>query len=291
MARSVDLDGRRTLCVIVCNGVDPTAHRVGPHHLGVIRLQHIGHHPHVVHSRIEPQIVTVWIKDHRHSIMDGGSHRVRCRRQDRARFDPLSARVFPAIPQPCECKQRPVTDFKTVRLLRFARPLPLVKPVRWDEASTVGQRITERGLRRSRLTSGVNHHRCTRHILRPRWDESPTHQRQLPPWFFWVLANDGDGLGWCDVVAGIPLRLVRRRVEVLLDKLFPTRQSVASAHQEIIDRAVSGKVPQNECARFSAAFASSTISSCENNSVTCFRNRSPAAESSLRLLLAESMSM
>ena len=41
-----------------------------------------------------------------------------------------------------------------------------------------------------------------------------------------------------DVVAGIPLRFVRRRIEVLLDKLLSPRQSVAPAHQEIIDRRV-----------------------------------------------------
>ena len=43
-------------------------------------------------------------------------------------------------------------------------------------------------------------------------------------------------LGRRDVVPGSPIRFVRPRVEVLLDKLFPARQSVASAHQEIIDR-------------------------------------------------------
>jgi len=54
---------------------------------------------------------------------------------------------------------------------------PLVKPVRRDEASAVGQRITECWLRRRCLGSGVNHHCCAGHILRPRWDESPPHQR------------------------------------------------------------------------------------------------------------------
>ena len=46
----------------------------------------------------------------------------RCRRrcQDRTGLDPLSARVFPAIPQPREREQLPGIDFKAVRLLRFA---------------------------------------------------------------------------------------------------------------------------------------------------------------------------
>src|ERR1700678_1951323 len=106
--------------------------------------------------------------------MDGCGHHVRCRREYRARLDPPAARVSPTIPQPCEREQRPVIDFKAVRLLRLADPLPLIKAIRRNEASAVGQRITECGLRRRRLTSGVNHHRGTRHILRPRWDESPT---------------------------------------------------------------------------------------------------------------------
>ena len=150
-------DRRRTLCVVIRNGVDPIAHRVAPHHPGVIRLQHVGHCSHVVHSRIEPQIITVWVKDDRHSIMDGCGHRVRCRCQDRARLDPLPARVFPAIPQSREREQLAVIDFKAVRLFRLARPLPLVKSVRRDEASAAGQRIAECGLRRRRLRSGVNH--------------------------------------------------------------------------------------------------------------------------------------
>ncbi len=63
-------------CVIAGNGVDATAHRVAPHHPGVTRLQHVGHCSHVVHSRIEPQIITVWIKDDRHSVVNGRSHSI-----------------------------------------------------------------------------------------------------------------------------------------------------------------------------------------------------------------------
>ena len=93
-----DLRGRRTLCVIIRNGIDPTADGIAPHHPGVIWLEHVGHCSHVVHSRIEPQIITVWIEDDRHSIMDGRGHSIRSRGQDRARLDPLLIRVFPAIP-------------------------------------------------------------------------------------------------------------------------------------------------------------------------------------------------
>src|ERR1019366_6138372 len=103
----------------------------------------VGYCSHVVHPRIEPQIITFWIKDDRHSIMDGCGHCVRCRGQDRAGLDPLSARVFPAIPQSREREQLAVIDLKTERLLRLATPLPLVKSVRRDEASATAQRIAE----------------------------------------------------------------------------------------------------------------------------------------------------
>jgi len=80
--------------------------------------------------------------------MDGRGNRIRCRRQDRTRLDPLPARVFPAIPQPCEREQFTVINFKTVRLFRLSPPLPLVESVRWDEAPATGQRIEESRLRR-----------------------------------------------------------------------------------------------------------------------------------------------
>ena len=51
------------------------------------------------HSRIEPQIVVILAENNRHAVMDLRRDSVRCGRQDRARLDPLAARVFPSIPQ------------------------------------------------------------------------------------------------------------------------------------------------------------------------------------------------
>jgi hypothetical protein len=65
-----DFYRRRTFRVVICNEVDPTAHRVAPHHPGVVRLQHVGHRPHVVHPRIEPEIITVRVEDDWHPVVD-----------------------------------------------------------------------------------------------------------------------------------------------------------------------------------------------------------------------------
>ena len=190
---------------------------LAPHRPGVIRLQHVGHCAHVAHSRIEPQIITIWIKDDWHSVVNRGSHSIWSRRQDRTRLDPLSTGVFPAIPQPSECEQRPVIDFKAVRLLRFARPRPLVESVRRDETSAVGEWITERWLSRRRLRSGVNHTGSGGRLFRPTWNETPAHQRQQSDGLFWMLADHRDLLGGSDVVAGVPVFFARDGVEVLLD--------------------------------------------------------------------------
>jgi hypothetical protein len=58
--------------------------------------------------------------------------------------------------------------------------------------------------------------------------------RISPNWFLGVLADDRDRLGGRNVVTRIPVFIAGGGVEVLLDKLFSPRQSVAAAHGEII---------------------------------------------------------
>ena len=62
----------------------------------------------------------------------------------------------------------------------------------------------------------------------------PLHQGEFTDGFLWMLANNGDGLCGRNVVAGSPLLFVRGAIEVLLNKLLPSRESVASAHWEIM---------------------------------------------------------
>jgi len=49
-----------------------------------------------------------------------------------------------------------------------------------------------------------------------------------------MLTKDWHGLRRCDVVAGIPVFLVRDAIEVFLDDLFPPRKSIAPAHGKIM---------------------------------------------------------
>ena len=72
-------------------------------------------------------------------------------------------------------------------------------------------------------------------IFRPRWNQSPAHQRQFPDGLLGVLPNNRDRLGRRDVVPGTPVLLSSGDGgEILLDKLLPPRKSIAAAHWEII---------------------------------------------------------
>jgi hypothetical protein len=107
---------------------------------------------------------------------------------------------------------------------------PLVEPVRRNQASARLQRIAERGLRGCRFRSGVNHLGGGRRVFCPRRNEPPAHHRQFADRLLWMLANDRDRLGRRNIVSGTPVLPFRDAVEVLLDKLLPSRQSVAPAH-------------------------------------------------------------
>lgn len=66
----IEFDRRRTSLVVIGNVVEPAAHGIASHQPSIGRLQHVGHHSHVLQPRIEPQIVTVRVEDDWHSVMD-----------------------------------------------------------------------------------------------------------------------------------------------------------------------------------------------------------------------------
>jgi hypothetical protein len=77
-------------------------------------------------------------------------------------------------------------------------------------------------------------------------NQSPADKRQLADWLPRVLADDWDWLGRSDVVAGVPVSFARNDFEVLFDHLLPPRQSIASAHGEIMaDRTGAGGTDKN----------------------------------------------
>jgi hypothetical protein len=54
--------------------IDSTAYGIASHPLSVKRLQHIGHYSDIMHPWIEPQIVTVWIENNWHAVVNGWVH-------------------------------------------------------------------------------------------------------------------------------------------------------------------------------------------------------------------------
>ncbi len=156
------------------------------------------------------------------------------RSQNRTGLHPVATRVFPAIPDSRERKHLRVIDFKTVRLLGLPDSLPLVKSVCWDQAPARLQRIAERGLRPRGFRSCVNHPGSAGRVFRPRWNQSPTEQRQFPNRFLRILANDRNRLSGGNVVARIPVFLARRTGKMLLNNLLSPGKSIAPAHWEIM---------------------------------------------------------
>jgi hypothetical protein len=59
--------------VVVSHLIDPRAYRIASHQPCIEGLQQFGRRSRVLHPRIEPQVVAVWIKDDWHSVVDGCS--------------------------------------------------------------------------------------------------------------------------------------------------------------------------------------------------------------------------
>src|ERR1022692_3080184 len=49
--------------VVVSHVVDPRAYGIAPHSPGIVRSQQFGRRTHILHSRIEPQVAAIWIKN------------------------------------------------------------------------------------------------------------------------------------------------------------------------------------------------------------------------------------
>jgi hypothetical protein len=152
------------------------------------------------------------------------------------------------VPYSREGEHFPLVEFKAVGLLGFARPLPLIESVRGNQAPAISDRIAERGPRASRFRSCVDHLGGGRRVLRPPRNETPADQRQFPEGLLRILANDGDRLGGGNVVAGIPVFIIRDGGEVLFEKLLSPRQPIAPAHGEIMaDQSVSRFTNSRRC--------------------------------------------
>ena len=68
---NLERDRCRTFFFIVSHMIDANANWIAPHELCPIRLQQFGRRTRIQHSRIEPQIVAIRIKNDWHAVMDG----------------------------------------------------------------------------------------------------------------------------------------------------------------------------------------------------------------------------
>jgi hypothetical protein len=134
----------RAFLVIVRHVVDPSAHGIAPHTLGIAGLQQIGNGFDLCHARIKPEVVAIRVEDDWHSVVDACGHGIRGRGEDRAGLDPVAIGVFPTILQPRKREQLPLIYLKAKWLLGFPVSLPLVKAVRRNHAPAQFQRIAER---------------------------------------------------------------------------------------------------------------------------------------------------
>jgi hypothetical protein len=88
--------------IVVNHLVDASAHGIRAHKRSIARFQQFGDQTHILHPRIEPQIVRVEIKDDWHTVVDNGGHGVWRRGQNRAGFHCVATAVLPPIANPCE---------------------------------------------------------------------------------------------------------------------------------------------------------------------------------------------
>lgn len=107
---------------------------------------------------------------------------------------------------------------------------PFVKAISGNQAPAEFQRVTECGLRGGCLRPCVDRACSTGGIPSPVRNQPPLHQGNLTNRFLRMLADHRDWLRGSDVVSRIPVVVPRSRVEIFLDKLLPSRQSVSTAH-------------------------------------------------------------
>ena len=136
---------------------------------------------------------------------------------------PLSLGVLPPVPQPSEREQLAFIHFEAEWLLRCAFSRPFVEPVCWNQKPTKSQRIAEGRLCGCCLRPCVDRARRDGRVLCPMCNQTPLHQRKLPDWFLWILADHGNRLRGRNVEARRPVVILRIAVEVFLNDLLPPR--------------------------------------------------------------------
>src|SRR5262249_8081890 len=134
---------------------------------------------------------------------------ISCRGDDGAGSD-RTACALPSIPNTRKREWRSVFHLKVIRLRDPAVPLPLVKPICKDQASSSLKRVIEARFLFDRLDARVDD---SLGLFAPRRNQSPLQKRGLT--VFAVLLDGQHILSRCDVVA---------RYEIFRTKIVDMRE-------------------------------------------------------------------
>src|SRR5215469_8953549 len=140
------------------------------------------------------------------------------------------ARIYPSIPQPCECEQGIVMHSKVERLLFPAVTPPLKKPVGGNQAALAGECISVSGLISGRLRARIDGAGANTGVFCPGWNQTPAGQREVAVGLRSGLPNDTYSLRRCNVVARFPIDIIVS-VEVFRDQLLASGETIATTHQ------------------------------------------------------------
>src|SRR5271165_1343164 len=99
--------------------------------------------------------------------------RVRSSGQNRARLNQSAGRVSPSIPQASKCKQGIVLHAEVEGLFLFPAAPPFEKAVGRKQAPTAQEGISEGGLNRDRLRTGVDRLESDTGVCGPGRNQAP----------------------------------------------------------------------------------------------------------------------
>jgi hypothetical protein len=116
------------------------------------------------------------------------------------------------------------------RLFSLHSVRPLVESVCRNQTAATLERLFEGGLLRGSLGARIYHLVANARVLRPAGDQAPSHERSTANRLMRILPDDGHGLSWSDVVAGLPVHALVFCIEVAGQNLSAPRESVPSAH-------------------------------------------------------------
>jgi len=168
--------------------VDASAHEIRTYDRSTAGFQALGNYIHILHSRIEPQIVRIVIKDDWHTTVDDRGHRVWRRCQNRAVSTASPLALFQRSQIPANLNNSLSLTSKQYGCFDFPDPLPLIERVRKNQTPATFQCIPKRWLDVGSFGSCIDHPCRSSRVISPGWNESPASQRHFPDRFVRIVS-------------------------------------------------------------------------------------------------------